>query len=194
MADQPQETIEFILNHAFGLHSELVKSDANFTKVLRWIRERQNLVTSVIAERAIEALYSELHKHQAPETPRGAVLAAQSENLAHNRALFVAVDSKYPRLKNTPENVQLILDKLALLAGPMDQVKYDQELIDAAIHQLGDKLSMHPAPPPKAPPKKPAEQLAPGQLPLHATEQQMRAASIDQLRNLRDRRRAAGLE
>ena len=194
MAEQPDSTVEFILREVFKQHSELIFDEHNKTEIVKWCRSKQPLVTSVIVNRAIEALYPELHKHQAPELPRGVMLSQQSENLRHNQELFNALDSRYPLIKNTPENTQLILDKLTLLAGPMESVKYSPELIAAAIHQLGSKLSTNPKPAPPAPPKPPREQLQPGQLPLRATEQQMRAATRDQLRDLVARRRAAGLE
>ena len=192
--NQPDETVEFILRETFKQHPELVFDEYNKTAIVKWCRAKQPLVTGLIADRAIEALYPELHKHQAPELPRGVVLHQQSENLAHNRQLFESLAAEYPLVTNTPENVQLILDKLNLLAGPMESVKYSPELIAAAIHQLGNSLSRYPKPVPPAPPKPPREHLQPGQLPLRATEQQMRAATRDRLRDLVARRRAAGLE
>ena len=75
--NQPDETVEFILRETFKQHPELVFDEYNKTAIVKWCRAKQPLVTGLIVDRAIEALYPELHKHQAPELPRGVVLSQQ---------------------------------------------------------------------------------------------------------------------
>ncbi len=192
--NQPDETVEFVLRESFKKHPEFLFDEHNKNLIVKWCRAEQPLVTGLIVDRALEALASDLHRKAPLQPSRGAQLAIEAENLRHNQELFNTLAAQYPLIKNTEENVQLILDKLTLLAGPMESVKYSPELIAAAIHQLGSKLSAYPKPAPPAPPKPPREQLQPGQLPLLANEAQMRVATRDQLRDLVARRRAAGLE
>ena len=154
MSEQPQETIQFVLNQAFSNHSELVKSDANFTKIVRWVKQRQNLVTTSICEKAIMDLYPELKKHQSAEPPKLSVYE-QQQNAKHNQELFERLN-KDPRLARIkPEGGQMIQDWLTKVAGDPSQVRYDEELVLAAIHNLGSKLPMYPAPAPPPPPPPP---------------------------------------
>ena len=122
----------------------------------------------------------------------------REKNLKHNQELFETLDKdpRFNRIQSTDSNTQEILDWLERTAGPMDEVRYNEDLLVAAVHNLGNKLTFNPPPAPPPPPSKPNPRagLEPWQLPLRATEQQMRAATRDQLRDLVARRRAAGLE